>query len=62
MFHVMFIYPFKYRRTNQQSNNIKNIPFHILLTPFILVLYYIVDFVDFWYYAYKEQIDFNETS
>ena len=60
MFHVMFVYPFKYRNTNQQSNNIKNILFHILLTPFILVLYYIADFVDFWYYAYKEQIDFND--
>ena len=60
IFYVMFVYPFKYRGSNQQINNIKNVLFHTFLTPFILFLYYIEDFVDFWYYAYKEQIDYND--
>jgi hypothetical protein len=34
--------------------------FHSLLSPFILFLYYLEDFADFWYYAYKEQIDYND--
>jgi len=34
--------------------------FHTLLSPFILFLYYLEDFADFWYYAYKEQVDYND--
>ena len=59
-FHVMFIYPIKYRRENKQTNGVKHILFHAFLCPFILVLYYIEDFVDFWYYAYREQINLND--
>jgi hypothetical protein len=60
MFYVIFIYPLKYRSSNQQLNNIKNVLFHTFLSPFILFLYYLQDFVDFWYYAYKEQVNFND--
>ena len=60
MFYVIFIYPLKYRSSNQQLNNIKNVLFHTFLSPFILFLYYLQDFADFWYYAYKEQVNFND--
>ena len=56
----MFIYPIKYRRENKQINSVKHLLFHIFMCPFILALYYINDFVDFWHYAYKEQIDLND--
>ena len=60
IFYVMFIYPLKYRKSNTQLNRVKHVLFHTFFTPFILILYYLQDFVDFWYYAYKEQIDYND--
>jgi len=60
IFQVMFIYPIRYRKFNHQRNGFKHVLFHTLLCPFILFLYYIMDFVDFWYYAYKEQIELND--
>jgi len=60
IFYVMFIYPLKYRKSNTQLNRVKHVLFHTFFAPFILILYYLQDFVDFWYYAYKEQIDYND--
>ena len=56
IFQVMIINPILYRKSNHQKNGFKHVLFHTFLCPFILFLYYIMDFVDFWYYCYKEQI------
>ena len=58
-FHIMFIYPFKsqYQRVRK---NLKNSLKRALLGPLILSLYYLRDFGDFWYYAYRDQIIFND--
>ena len=42
------------------QKNLKNSLKRALLGPLILSLYYLRDFGDFWYYAYRAQIIFND--
>ena len=59
IFHILFIYPFKSQYQRMQKN-LKNSLKRALLGPLILSLYYLRDFGDFWYYAYRAQIIFND--
>ena len=60
IFNIIFIYPFKYTSKQRMKKSIKNSLLRILIGPFMLVGYYIRDFWDFWYYAYRDQIIFND--
>ena len=60
LFYVMIINPFRSRKNEQQTNAFKSKLFKILLSPLILILYYIQDLVYFWYYAYRDQVEFND--
>ena len=59
-FNIIFIYPFKYTHHQKMKKSIKNTLLRILLGPLILILYYIRDFGDFWYYCYRNQVVFND--
>ena len=57
VFHIIIIYPFKQKKIKK---SIKNIIFRTILGPLLLTLYYLRDFWDFWYYAYRRQVIFND--
>jgi hypothetical protein len=42
------------------QKSLKGSILRVLLGPFILGIYYLRDFWDFWYYAYRDQIIFND--
>ena len=60
IFNIIFIYPFKYTSKQKVKKSLKNTLLRVLLGPFILGVYYLRDFWDFWYYAYRSQIVFND--
>ena len=60
IFHILFIYPFKYSHHQKMRKSLKNSLLRIILGPLILSLYYLRDLGDFWYYAYRDQVIFND--
>ena len=42
------------------KKSLKNSILRVVLGPLILTLYYLRDFWDFWYYAYRRQVIFND--
>ena len=60
IFNIIFIYPIKYSHHQKMKKSLKNSILRVLLGPLILSAYFIRDLGDFWYYAYKDQIIFND--
>jgi hypothetical protein len=60
VFNIIFIYPFKYTSKHKVQKSLKGSILRVLLGPFILGIYYLRDFWDFWYYVYRNQIVFND--
>ena len=59
VFHILLIYPFKSQHQRMQKS-LKNSLKRAVIGPLILSLYYLRDFGDFWYYAYRTQVIFND--